>query len=267
MTLAEKIRFDRLFDLLVEEAELLLTLLEHESLTGKKLLEIGSGVGLVYGFLKRNGVDVYGLEPSDSGFDGCFEAAIALFKIIAVDGSHFYPYLAQDCQKIGVKFDLIFSNNVLEHIPELETALIALTSVLSPGGKMIHNTVNYHVPYEPHFGIWLVPFVPQKTELFRPSLRQSSLWRGLIFITTSSLRRFCNEHQLEIRFRRDRLRLTLARLETDPAFCERQKIFVPLYRLLVRTRLLQLLDLLPIAMTTPITFTLTHRATKDTVPC
>ena len=34
------------------------------------------------------------------------------------------------------------------------------------GGAMIHMCPNYFVPYEPHFGIPLIPFAPRATQRF-----------------------------------------------------------------------------------------------------
>src|SRR3989344_2702478 len=251
--------FKKVLESHVEEASLTLSLLDDLHFTKEdSLLEVGSGLGLVYGYLKKQGYDIYGIEPGDSGFGGYFTAAQQLLNIIGVDGAHCYPYVAKESTRLNKQFDVIFSNNVLEHIPELEKSILSLSKVLKPGGVILHNTVNYHIPYEPHFKMLLVPFFPRFTERLKSDLADSSLWNSLNFITTTKLRAMCSTYGLRIEFKRDRLSKTLRRLDDDPSFAKRQKFFVPIYRFLKKTGLTKLLDSIPSALTTPITFTITN---------
>ncbi|MBI5328400.1 MAG: methyltransferase domain-containing protein [Deltaproteobacteria bacterium] len=255
--LSERELFKKILIHYLEEAELTLSLIKY--LNFKKndlLLEIGGGLGFVYGFLKKQGFNVYGIEPSDLGFDGYFNAAIQIFKIIDVDKSNFYPFPAKECVKINKQFDIIFSNNVLEHIPELEKSFFAMKHILKSNGVMVHNTVNYFVPYEAHLKILLVPFFPKLTEFFKPSLKKSSLWNGLRFITSNQLKNICKSENLHITFRKDTLQKTFLRLDSDPEFATRQKYFIYIHRILKLTRLIRILDKIPIALTTPIEFTI-----------
>lgn len=258
-TSREKEIFKKILNIYLEEAELTLSLIREMSVTKKdSLLEVGGGFGLVYAFLKKRGYEnTCGIEPCGLGFEGYFTAATELFQIVGVDGSHFYPFLAQETEKINKKFDIIFSNNVLEHIPELEESIVSLKHSLTPHGMMIHNTINYFIPYDPHLQIVLFPFFPKLTEWFIPSLKQSAVWNGISFITTSKLKRVCSAHNLKIEFKKDRLQKTFMRLETDPNFAKRQKYFTPVYKILKFTGLLKFLHKIPSALTTPITFTIT----------
>jgi len=204
--LNEKELFTRILADYLEQAELTYSLIKNLNFSKKDaLLEIGSGFGFTYGFLKKQGFDIYGLEPSDPSFEAYFDGAIEMFKIINIDKSNFYPISANKCEKLNKKFDIIFSNNVLEHIFELEETFSSLKNVLKPDGLMVHNTVNYFVPYEPHFEILLFPFFPRFTSFFKPSLKKSSLWNGLNFITTKKLKHICKSLDLVIKFKKDRL--------------------------------------------------------------
>ena len=53
-------------------------------------------------------------------------------------------------------------------------ALEALDALLSPGGMMIHHCPNYTVPFEPHFGIPLVPGAPERTAALLPDRIRST---------------------------------------------------------------------------------------------
>lgn len=255
--LSEREMFEKILSSFFEEAELTLSLLNGLNFTkSSSLLEIGSGLGFVYGFLKKEGYDIYGMEPSDSGFNGFYNVAVQMLKIIGVDATHIYPLPAKECASIKQQFDIVFSNNVLEHVPEIEPSILALKNVLKPNGLMVHNTVNYFIPYEPHFNIVLFPLFPKLTVFFKPALRMSSLWNGLNFITTKKLKDICRLNNLDIDFKKDILQRTLVRLDTDPEFIIRHKFFIPLYKILKLTGLIKILKRIPVALTTPITFTI-----------
>lgn len=241
----ERDLFEKIFTVYIEEAELTLSLLERRRLTsGDALLEVGGGVGLAYGFLKSRGFDIYAIEPSKSGHGGYYETALEMFTILNIDASHWYPLSVTECVKLNKKFDIIFSNYVLEHIQDLRSAFVSMKGVLSQGGIMIHHTVNYTVPYEPHFRIILFPFFPRLTSFLKPALKKSPRWHGLNFITARTVKSICRSCDLDIEFERGILIKTLERLDDNPEFSMRQGHFLALYHLLRRVRFLKLLNLI-----------------------
>ncbi len=249
--------FKKIFAHYLEEAEFTLSLIKDEHPTKNTiLLEVGAGLGLVYGYLKKCGYTIYGIEPSHSGFDENYQIALELFKTIGISASTYHNLSAVHISNIHEQFDLIFSNNVLEHIPQLEESLAALKNALKENGTMVHNTVNYLIPYDPHFKILLVPFFPKYTTLFKPSLKTSSLWNCLNFITVKKLKTICKKNNLMIHFKKDSLIKALMRLDTDPGFAHQQHYFIPLYRILKVTKLLGIIKKIPISLATPITFTI-----------
>lgn len=257
--LTERQRFDKIFIHYLEEAALTLSLLlSIEFKKDAAILEVGGGLGFFYGFLVTQGVDITAIEPSVPGYEGYYNAAKRMLEIIGVDGSQFLPYAAEECTMLKKEYDVILSNNVLEHIVQLDTAIHEMKSVLNADGVMIHNTVNYHVPYEPHFKLPLIPFIPEKTTLIFPWLKNSPIWNGLHFVTTRELQKICKVNNLHINFRKNSLEKALNRFGTDKEFSERQKLFKYVYRFLKISHLLGLIRYLPIALTTPIVFTLRH---------
>ncbi len=258
---SEREVFNYVFFSHVEEAELTLSLINDESLHVNKktaLLEVGGGLGLVYAFLKIKGYNISALEPSKSGFD-YYDAAVRLFKVLNIDDSGFYRLDASSCGQINRVFDVIFSNNVLEHVQDLKGCFLSLRNVLAVDGIMVHNTVNYNVPYEAHFKTWLVPFLPRLTQLFRPALRSSELWRGLNFITTGKIKKIARGCGLEVSFYQHQLIKAFRRLETDEQFAERQGAFTSVYKLLKRAGLVRVFDCIPLAFTTPIKFKMSRK--------
>ena len=251
--------YKQLFLVYLDEAEFALSILRKLKFSKKDvILEMGGGLGFVYGFLKTCGFDVYSIEPSQSGYAGYYETALQMFKILGIDSSDWYPFFAEDCGKINTTFDIIFSYGVLEHVRDLRQTLLGLKRVLKPRGKMIHWTVNYLIPYEPHFKLLLVPFSPGTTSSFKPSLKHSPLWDGLNFVTAGRLRRACRACGLDIKFERGVVLESFQRLR-EAGFARRQKHFLPFYYFLEKTGLINALNLIPIQFTTPLVIALKHQ--------
>jgi 2-polyprenyl-3-methyl-5-hydroxy-6-metoxy-1,4-benzoquinol methylase len=250
--------FRQLLLVYLDEAEFALSILRKLEFSRKDvILEMGGGLGFVYGFLKRQGLDIYSIEPSQSGYAGYYETALQMFKVLGIDSSHWHPFFAEECGRTNRTFDIVFSYGVLEHVRDLRGTLLGLKSVLKPGGKMIHWTVNYLIPYEPHFKMLLFPFSPRTTSFFRPSLKHSPLWGGLNFVTAGKLKRVCRSCGLDITFKRGVVLESFQRLREE-GFARRQKFFLPFYHFLQKTGLINTLNLIPIPFTTPLVIVLKH---------
>jgi SAM-dependent methyltransferase len=157
-------------------------------------------------------------------------------------------------------FDLVFSVNVLEHIPHLEEAMDGMLRVLAPGGCMRHTCANYAVPYEPHYGIPLIPFAAGATGRLVPGLASQEVWQSLNFVTWSRVVRFCQTRQLDVEFDRGQLAAALERMDTDPSFRRRRGPLVRAAQHLARhTGLLRLIRKLPPRWATPMVFSCRRR--------
>lgn len=255
----ERELFKQLFLVYLDEAEFALSILGKLEYSRKDvILEMGGGLGFVYGFLKSQGFDVYSIEPSQSGYSGYYTTALQMFEILGIDSSHWYPFFAEECGKMNRTFDIVFSYGVLEHVRDLTQTLLGLRSVLKPGGTMIHWTVNYLIPYEPHFKMLLFPVSPGTTSFFKPSLKHSPLWNGLNFVTVGRLKRACKACGLDIKFRTGVVLESFQRLR-EAGFARRQKYFLPFYYFLEKTGLINALSLIPIPITTPLVIELKHQ--------
>ncbi len=217
---------------------------------GMKVLEVGAGMGLLSAYLESQGVHITALEPGLGGFgvNAALARAADFQRLTRVD----IP--AQELR--GVDYDFIYSINVLEHIPDLQAALQGLARVLSPGGQMVHTCPNYLLPFEPHFGIPLVPLWPRLTAHLLPKLKASELWQSLNFVTLPQMRRAAHKAGLEAKFESGVLYRAFERLDTDPAFRERQAkgLVKYAYHAFKRTGTLSLLKRLPPVLATPMVF-------------
>jgi len=238
----------------INEARVSFRLIEHDIAVGHRVLEVGSGLCLLSFFLHREGFNIVALEPALGGFE-LFDVA----KNVIAD--HFsesdLPILECTAQALDDvehgQFDLIFSNNVLEHIPEWEQALAAMRGVLTTNGYMLHACPNYTFPYEPHYGVPVFRHFPQLSKrLFLPADADEGIWHSLNFITCTQVKRFCARHRLRCSFSPGLLYRAMLRLESDPLFRERhQGVVAAMAVFALRSGLARILRLMPASLTTP----------------
>jgi SAM-dependent methyltransferase len=235
---------------------------------GMRVLEVGSGIGLVTRFLREKGVDIIGVEPSASGFGFMREISAAVLKV--------EPPAPEVCVvPIGAEalnppdhgqFDLVFSANVMEHVADLDGAFRGMAAVLKPAGEMVHHCPNYFLPYEPHFGIPLVPVFPRLTRLIYPRVltRYPGMWQELNFITAGHVRRLSRRHGLDVRFERGVLAKMLRRFDEDEVFRGRQG--GPAVMISGAIKLLgarRLVENIPGEFLSPMVMQLTHAANRS----
>ena len=125
----------------------------------RTILDFGCGSApFVFSALSR-GHDAYGIDTSND------KIALAHLK---VDEYGFDP-LWKDRVQLGdatklafpdATFDLVTSFQVLEHIPDLESALYETIRVLKPGGWFVVRAPDYRMSFEPHYRIPWPQFAP-----------------------------------------------------------------------------------------------------------
>jgi SAM-dependent methyltransferase len=201
------------------------------------------------------GFDVVALEPGGLGFEQNRSASMAFASSCDVQINHVAASAeTADFGTIG-KFDLVVSNNVLEHIPDVDNALTNLNNAINPSGVMIHSCPNYTFPFEPHFGIPLLPFMPRLTRLLLPkSVEKSGLWNSLNFITQSQVKRNARVNGMTCLFRAETMSKSIKRLNRDPQFAERHQTIARLVKIRFVYALLVRVFSLPPRFATPMDF-------------
>ena len=118
---------------------------------------------------------------------------------------------------------------------------------------MIHAHPNYTIPYEPHFGIPLVPFRPGLTSFFLPDrVTNSDVWRSLNWITARQVRAWCRSAGLQVQFRSGVLAGAVDRVTTDQLFEQRHHGIVQRgAKFARRLGLVRLLGRLPAVLNSP----------------
>lgn len=241
----------------VNEARFGYTLIEPYLTDDIRLLEVGAGVGILSACLQLSGYEVTGIEPSGPGFDLCYVIGQEIRSILGIEVTGFVNLAVEDLHKSTLgQFDLIYSVNVLEHLPNLDSAFLRMQSVLAPQGLMVHTCPNYHIPYEPHFGVMLVPFFPLLSKfILSQKITDTALWQSLNFITSTGMKRICKRNGLHIIFEPEVMYRTMQRMGDDYIFAERhQGIINYMYRFLSVTGLIYLLKIWPPIFSTPMIF-------------
>ena len=236
------------------ESRVSVTLIMDHLKSGLQLLEVGAGLCFTSLFLKSEGYRITALEPAIGGFGMFEQLKNAILKHHAALQLEVITVPAQQLnRKQYGQFDLIFSNNVIEHIPDWQAALAAMTSVLSGQGSMVHACPNYSVPYEPHYGIPVFRRLPELSRLlFLSSQCDAEIWDSLNFITCKNIRNYCNSYKLTYYFKRELLYNALKRIDDDPLFKERHQGFIAgIATFIMRSGLGELIRRIPPAMATP----------------
>jgi SAM-dependent methyltransferase len=260
----------------IDDARFLLTTYANEAVVGldliapllredMRVLEVGSGISLLSGFLAESGFNITGIEPSASGFGFMSEMASAIGQQVATPGG-FKP-LPITAQQLNPSahghFNLIFSVNVVEHIDGLDAAVRSLSGVLASGGQMVHLCPNYTVPYEPHFGVPLVPGIPAVTRFLFPHVLRThpGLWASLNFVTAGRIRRIARKNDLMVEFDRGVMANAVRRLAGDATYRDRHTgVLSRIGSMLASPVSLRILDELPPALASPMIFRLKHKS-------
>lgn len=152
----------------------LLTSIFGASLAAVKVLDLGCGRGEFVAFLRTKGVRAFGVEL-DSRF-------VKSGEILGERFSDEYPILSlsdaagQTIFPDGY-FDMIVSDQVLEHVAELDTVAKQIARLLRPGGMTVHKFPAKFKVMEPHYHLPLVHWLPKSK--VRRSLIKIFLMSGM----------------------------------------------------------------------------------------
>jgi len=244
----------RLLDTCANESQISFDLVARHLEPSKRILEVGAGLCITSLFLKSEGYDIVALEPAMGGFSMFEKLKNAVLKHYAGLQLQVVTEPAQALNSANYgQFDLIFSNNVIEHIPDWQSALTAMSNVLTPHGSMIHACPNYSLPYEPHYGVPVFRRLPALSRrLFLSPKSDSEIWDSLNFITCKNIRDYSNRSNLTYCFKRELLYHALKRMENDPLFRERHRgLIAAVAAFVMRSGLGELTRHIPPAMATP----------------
>jgi len=133
--------------------------LEQYCVLGKsKVLEIGSGLGVNHiVWTKKYGIDGYGVEPSEEGFDSSHAISKRLIAHNGLDPSRILDSCGESLPFPSESFDIVYSTNVLEHTSDPEAVIREALRVLRPNGVMQFVYPNFHSYFDGHYAIFHPP--------------------------------------------------------------------------------------------------------------
>lgn len=128
---------------------------KYVPLKGKKILDIGCGIGTYLSAFKRFTTDLYGVEIDEK------RAKEATLRLRLSTGSGRRSGQGKVAPKIFVapaeklpfddaSFDVVFSHEVLEHVEDDRKAVEEAVRVLKPGGHLVIFVPNRLFPFETH---------------------------------------------------------------------------------------------------------------------
>ena len=209
-----------------------------------RVLEIGSGPGILLHEIaqRREDLQVQGVEPFGCGFE-FFDRFVSKVKAehpnlqIYLGGYESFPDKGP--------FDLIYSVNVFEHLPDWRHFLSFLRDRLSPAGQCVILCPNYGFPFESHFNLPIIlnksithRFFSRRIAQFEKEHDCCGLWESLNFVRFSAVVSACRQRQLVVVSKPEICLDMVDRLKRDQEFAARQGGLAVLARLLVKTGLL-----------------------------
>jgi 2-polyprenyl-6-hydroxyphenyl methylase/3-demethylubiquinone-9 3-methyltransferase len=144
---------------------------------GIRLLDIGSGGGLVAEPMARLGAEVVGIDPGGANI----EAA----RMHAAESGLALDYRATEAEALaaaGERFDVVLALEVVEHVPDVQQFIDACARLLKPGGLLFLATIN-RTPKAFALAIvgaeYLLRWLPRGTHAFSKFQRPDELEEAL----------------------------------------------------------------------------------------
>lgn len=179
---------------------------------GLRFLDLGCGLGLYAEFWHSRGFKVTGMDLNGALIERAQERAKAAGLPIR--------YQAGNAAQVPFpdrSFDVVYTNSLLEHVPDWEACLDEWIRVLAPGGLLWIETTNALCPSQNEFR-WLPLYSWWPGALKRiavrlstgpcPSLANYTAWPAVNWFSYFQLKRFLGRRGLSVRDRFDCMDLT-----------------------------------------------------------
>lgn len=160
-------------------------------LSGRKVLDVGCGGGILTEALAKCGAKAVGIDLSNDSI----EAAKVHARQQGLDVEYRYENIEETASKYAGEFDAITCMEMLEHVPEPNKIIAACSKLLKPGGHAFFSTIN-RTPKAFVFvifgGEYILRLLPRGTHTYKKLIRPNELkqWAqesGLEFRRLASL--------------------------------------------------------------------------------
>ena len=160
---AKKITDDLLnFSKPKEQLDILKRHITGQRLEDKKLLEIGSGLGIFHVVARIDyNIDAWGIEPESDGFDSSYEISLDIIKSNNLSTDKIIYGYGENLPFPDQIFDVVYSTNVLEHVKDPEKVIQEAIRVCKRGGIIQIVAPNYGSFFDGHYACFYAPYQPK----------------------------------------------------------------------------------------------------------
>ncbi|MGE0115204.1 MAG: bifunctional 2-polyprenyl-6-hydroxyphenol methylase/3-demethylubiquinol 3-O-methyltransferase UbiG [Steroidobacteraceae bacterium] len=147
---------------------------QRVQLSGKRVLDVGCGGGLLCEAMTRRGAQVTGIDLG--------ETTIEVATLHALDSQLDIRYLRQSVEQHAVahagSYDVVTCLEMLEHVPDPAAIISTIASLLKPGGQAVFSTLNRN-PKSYAMAVlgaeYLLHLLPKGTHTYAQFIRPSEL--------------------------------------------------------------------------------------------
>lgn len=149
-------------------------ILEHTSLSGKKVLDVGCGGGILSESLAHHGAVVKGIDLS--------QKALQVAQLHGLESNAKVDYELISAEDLAMReaaqYDVVTCMEMLEHVPDPQAIIMACAQLAKPGGKLFFSTLNRN-PKSYVFAIlgaeYILRLLPKGTHDYKKFIKPSEL--------------------------------------------------------------------------------------------
>ena len=110
----------------------------HAAISGKQVLDIGCGGGILSESMAQRGAEVTGIDLS--------EKALAVARLHLLESGNRVDYQKISAEEFATqaatRFDVVTCMEMLEHVPNPASTIAACAALVKPGGHVFFSTLN-----------------------------------------------------------------------------------------------------------------------------
>ena len=147
---------------------------KHTQLTGKKVLDVGCGGGILSEAMAKAGATVAGIDMNASALDAARQHAADT----ALSISYQHITAEEFAEQVPASFDVITCLEMLEHVPDPAAIIQACAALLKPQGRVFFSTINRNPKAYLHAIVgaeYLLKLIPKGTHDYGKFIRPSEL--------------------------------------------------------------------------------------------
>lgn len=150
---------------------------ERVSLSGKRVLDVGCGGGILSESMARRGADVLGIDMGEAPLN---VARLHAEQAGVTSVSYRQCTVESLAEEMPASFDVITCLEMLEHVPDPSAIVAACYRLVKPGGQVFFSTLNRN-PKSWLFAIvgaeYVLRMLPRGTHDYRKFIRPAELAR------------------------------------------------------------------------------------------